>query len=214
VQRSGITRYQIVKARPVAERIVRCSSTLVAPHNLLVPFLFYFWTLPTPPAAPYVLPSFAASSVEPRAATIAEAAFVPATATLANMASAEHSASLSSRKWRSLLSVGAANISASSTPQISLSASGRTALRSNCASTCAAAAAAAAFRTCANPLGERQQRLNLSSVTYNQWRVALAGGNSLQFIYLTTSVWLTLEESQLVSINDGLGSRVILRKSV
>jgi hypothetical protein len=29
-----------------------------------------------------------------------------------------------------------------------------------------------------------------------------------------TSVWLTLEESQLVSINDGLGSRVILRKSV
>jgi hypothetical protein len=39
VQRSATTRYQIVNARSVAERIVRCSSTLVAPH-LFVPFLF------------------------------------------------------------------------------------------------------------------------------------------------------------------------------
>ena len=65
MQRSATTHYQIVNARPVAEQIVRCSSTLVAPHNFLVPFLFSLCYRPSRRlCSANACPSLAASSVE------------------------------------------------------------------------------------------------------------------------------------------------------
>jgi hypothetical protein len=60
-------RFQIVNCRIIARRIVRCSNTLVAMHNKIVPFLFLLcYVALAPLAAPRTLPPSPPASIVER----------------------------------------------------------------------------------------------------------------------------------------------------
>ena len=65
---SAPTGYLIVNGCAVADRFRRCSRTLVAPQEFCSLFVLTRLYVPTPPAAPAMLPCFASASRRARAA--------------------------------------------------------------------------------------------------------------------------------------------------